>query len=131
MEIHKDIEANVHKFMSLEQSFENYIKSNEKNAEQLKKSIGKYFKILNLIDFVIIFDKKYKEELFLDFFRKYNTIYNMINKSDDTKDDVEVYFDNQIGIVEPPEFKEKKKKTPTSIGGGDESASKYKYNILD
>lgn len=131
VEIHKDIESNVHKFMSLEQSFENYIKSNEKNAEQLKKSIGKYFKILNLIDFVISFDKKYKEKLFLDFFRKYNTIYNMVNKSDDIKDDVEVYFDNQIGIVEPPEFKEKKKKTPTSGGDGDNSGSKYKYNILD
>lgn len=131
VEIHKDIEVNVHKFLSLEQNFENYIKGNQKNSEKLKKSIGKYFKILNIIDFVISFDKKYKEELFLDFFRKFNTIYNMVNKSDDIKDDVEVYFDNQIGIVEPPEFKEKKNKTSTSGGDGNSEGSKHKYNILD
>lgn len=131
VEIHKDIEANVHKFLSLEQSFESNIRNNEKSSENLKRTIGIYFKILNLIDFVISFDKKYKERLFLEFFRKFNIIYNKVNKSGDAKDDVEVYFDNQIGIVEPPEFKEQKKRKPTVGEGKGKGESKHKYDILD
>jgi type I restriction enzyme, R subunit len=63
--------------------------------------------MLNLIAFVIELDGKYSEEDFLQFWRRFNNEYNNLNKNDEIIDDVEVYFDNRIGIVAPPEPKDK------------------------
>ena len=118
--------------LDFEESIEKYIHSNPKRVKMNKEKIGKYFRILKLIEFVIAIDKKYSDKLFLDFFRKFNMIYNRMNQNAGTKDEIEVYFDDQIGIVEEPaEDYGKKKKKKTTEGNGSGSSKKHKYNILD
>lgn len=116
--------------ITMEETFEVFINSNPKEAKHLKKTIGSYFKILNLIEFVIELNPLYSDEIFLEFWRKYNTIYNHINKSDEIIDDVEIYFDNKIGIIAPVEYETKAVKSPTTKEGESEYDNKYKYNIL-
>ncbi|MCA2722310.1 MAG: type I restriction endonuclease subunit R, partial [Microcystis sp. M176S2] len=87
--------------VGIEDALDTYIKSSKEDAKKLKEKILSYFKILNLIEFVIDLEPKYSEKLPLDFWRKYNMLYNQINKQSDIIDDVEIYFDNRIGIVAP------------------------------
>jgi type I restriction enzyme R subunit len=103
--------------------------SSKKEAKKLKQIINDYFKILNLIEFVIEIDKKYSEELFLQFWRKFSIIYGQINKGQDDIDDVEIYFDNKIGIVAPQDYKIKEKSKVKGVPNGSDD-NKYKYNIL-
>lgn len=116
--------------LDMESAFEIYINENVKEAKHLKQSIGSYFKILNLIEFVIELNPIYSESVFVEFWRKYNLSYNYINRPEDIIDDVEIYFDNKIGIVAPKEEKDKanppKNPNPTNPG----QPNKYKYNIL-
>jgi type I restriction enzyme, R subunit len=75
--------------------------------------------------------KKYSEELFLQFWRKFNIIYSQINKDNEIIDDVEIYFDNKIGIVAPQDYVVKDVK-PKVLGepNGEYGENKFKYNIL-
>jgi type I restriction enzyme R subunit len=65
---------------------------------------------------VIELDAKYSEPSFLFFWRKFNTLYNMLHRSEDIKDPIEVYFDNQIGMVEVVAYESKKKKKKPTRG---------------
>jgi len=121
-------EKNVEKFLELENGFGKYIRSNPDRSKKLKKQINQYFHIFNLIEYVIEFDKKYVKFFFLEFWKRFNHEYNNINKSDEIKDDVEIYFDNKIGVVEPPKKEAKKGKKGK---GNDKPRKKHKYNILD
>jgi type I restriction enzyme R subunit len=115
------------------EGFSKYIKTNVETAKTLKKKINKYFQILNLIEFVIDLEDKYKDEHFLDFWRRFNKIYNNINKSEDIIDDVEVYFDNKIGIVAPQDYKTQDQKSKTANEGEPtygEGGKQYKFHIL-
>jgi type I restriction enzyme R subunit len=98
-----------------------------------KAKATQYFTILNRIEYVITLDAKYSEPSFLFFFRKFNTIYNMMYRTDDMKDPIEVYFDNQIGIieVETTETIEKKKKETQIAHGKAPGESHHQYSILD
>ncbi len=127
VDITSNKEGSVDKFLDLEDGFTRFIRSNPERSKKLKQKVNQYYHILNLIEFVIEFDKKYVQEEFLEFWKRYNHEYNMVNKPDEIKDDVEVYFDNKIGVVEPPEIS-KGKKSKRGEGG---SGKKYKYNILD
>lgn len=89
--------------LEIENAFHQYITQNPDDAKALKKKIAKYFGILRRIEFVITFDDKYTEKVFLDFWRRYNNEYNQINRTTETKDDVEIYYDYKIGIIAPPE----------------------------
>ncbi len=131
-ELYKNSSDNVDVTVLLEiqRGFDLFINSKPKEAKKLKKIIGKYFKILNLIENVIVLNPLYSNEIFLEFWRKYNTIYNQINKSDEVIDDVEVYFDNRIGIVAPREYDTKPVKSPKVTESDEEYSNKYKYNIL-
>jgi len=51
-----------------------------------------------------------------------------MNGKDEIKDEIEIYFDDQIGIVKEPEYKEKKGKKDT--GKVSEDTGKHKYDIL-
>jgi type I restriction enzyme R subunit len=115
---------------SIEDGLDEYIRSSKEESKKLKDKVLGYFKILNLIEFVIDLDPKYSEELLVQFWRKYNMLYNQINKQSEIIDDVEIYFDNRIGIVAPAEPKEKgnKPKNPNPTDPG--QPNKYKYNIL-
>lgn len=116
--------------VALEDTLDEYIRNQKEESKKLKEKVLSYFKILNLIEFVIDLDPKYSEKLLLDFWRKYNMLYNQINKQDEIIDDVDIYFDNRIGIIAPKEPKEKSNKprnpSPTDPG----QPNKYKYNIL-
>jgi type I restriction enzyme R subunit len=116
--------------IALDEAFDSYIKTFKEDAKKLKEFILNYFRILNLLEFVVELDKKYSEKNFVEFWRKFNMIYNQINKQTDIIDDVEIYFDNRIGIVAPIEPKPKgdkpKNPNPTSA----DQPNKYKYNIL-
>jgi type I restriction enzyme R subunit len=117
----------------LTEGFSKYINTNVENAKTLKNKVNKYFQVLNLIEFVIDLDDKYKDEHFLDFWRRFNKIYNNINKPEDIIDDVEVYFDNKIGIVAPQDYKTQEQKAKTANESEQtygEGGKQYKFHIL-
>jgi len=119
----------IQDILSLEDKFSKYIKNNPQRSKRLKKEINKYFHILNLIQFVIDLEEKYQDSAFLEFWKRYSYEYNALNGKDEVKDEVEIYFDDQIGIVKGPDYIE---------GGGkgdsgeisDNDTDKYKYDIL-
>lgn len=123
--------TDIQPIVDLENDFDLFIQNNTKDAKVIKTKILKYFKILNLIEFVIEFDKKYSEEIFLEFWKKCNVIYNQIHRNDEIVDDVEIYFDNRIGIVVPKDYERRTAQTiKNPIPTGDNQSDKYKYNIL-
>lgn len=128
LKYHKEAK-DINLILDMQNAFSDYIRKNKAEAKKLKNTINNYFKILNLIEFVIELDSKYSDAIFLSYLRKYNNEYNNINKPTDIIDDVEIYFDNKIGIIAPlePKYKTKSgvKGNPTDTEGG-----KYKYNIL-
>jgi type I restriction enzyme R subunit len=127
-----DKKADPNLYLNLENSFTAYVNSNPDKSKELKTKVNHYFKILNLIEFVIDFDRKYLEYCFLEFYRRYSNIYNSVNQTDEEKDEVEIYYDNQIGIVENVKDKPIKPNTPPTGGTGKgKPTGEYKYNILD
>lgn len=114
------------------QAFTDFIYGQPEEAKRLKKKVNRYFHILNLIEFVIVLDKKYQDEHFLDFWRRFNKIYNNINKPDEILDDVEVYFDNKIGIVAPQEYTLKEKVSKVQEDGEtyETGGKQYRFHIL-
>ncbi|MCX8472704.1 MAG: hypothetical protein ORN85_03550, partial [Sediminibacterium sp.] len=134
LKYHQD-KKNINLILEMQNTFSDYIRKNKVDAKKLKGTINNYFKILNLIEFVIELDAKYSNALFLDYLRKYNNEYNNIYKPTDIIDDVEVYFDNKIGIVVPLE-PVVKDKTKGGVKGGVKGGTtgtddnKFKYNIL-
>ena len=114
------------------EGFSKFINNNIDDAKKLKKKINRYFQILNLIEFVIDLEDKYKNAYFVDFWRRFNKIYNNINKSDELIDDVEIYFDNKIGIVAPQDYKtqEQKAKYLEPEASYDKEGKQYRFHIL-
>ena len=119
-------------FLDFESSLKKYIEANPNHTADAKAKAAQYFTILNRIEFVIALDEKYSKPNFLFFWRKFNTLYNMLHRSDDIKDPIEVYFDNQIGMVEVvAEEPKKKKKKPTKVAEGSPLGSGGQYDILE
>jgi len=117
--------------LEMQNAFSDYIRKSKADAKKLKGTINNYFKILNLIEFVIELDAKYSDAMFLEYLRKFNNEYNSINKPTDIIDDVEIYFDNKIGIVAPMEPADKNKsKTNVKGSSTDSDDNNFKYNIL-
>lgn len=118
-------------YLDFESSLKKYIDANPQRTADTKAKAAQYFTILNRIEYVIEMDVKYSEPSFLFFWRKFNTLYNMLHRSEDIKDPIEVYFDNQIGIVEvvAEESKQKKKK-PTEVAQGTLPSPGGKFDIL-
>lgn len=118
-------------YLDLESSLKKYIDANPKRTTDTKAKAAQYFTILNRIEYVIELETKYREPSFLFFWRKFNTLYNMMHRSDTIKDPIEVYFDNQIGIieVETKDPKEKEKK-PIKVTTGNEPGDGYQFDIL-
>ncbi|CAM1333371.1 DEAD/DEAH box helicase family protein [Tenacibaculum aestuariivivum] len=116
------------------QDFENavteLVRKQPEEAKKLKQSINKYFKILNLIAFVIEIDDKYSEEHFTEFWRRFSMLYNSLTGTTELIDDVEVYFDNRIGIVAPPEEEGKPKGNKGNLEPSGKPSKQYKFDIL-
>ena len=118
-------------YLDFESSLKKYIDANPQRTADTKAKAAQYFTILNRIEYVIELDAKYSEPGFLFFWRKFNTLYNMLHRSEDVKDPIEVYFDNQIGIVEVVAEESKKKKyKPTEIAEGAPPGYGGQFNIL-
>lgn len=114
--------------LDMDDGFAEYIRKQPREAKALKKDLNAYFKILNRVEYVIELDPKFSEKHFVDFWRLYNNMYNHLVRPGDLVDDVEVYFDNRIGITAPAEEKEPK---PTVKGGSREGeGTQYKFDIL-
>jgi type I restriction enzyme R subunit len=124
---HTDVEA----ILNMQNDFADFITKHQQEAKRFKKIINAYFKILNLIEFVLDLDKKYGDAVFLEFWRKFNNEFNQINKSAEIIDDVEIYFDNRIGIIVPQDYVPTPK-VKSSVAGepSEEYGKKYKFNIL-
>jgi type I restriction enzyme R subunit len=118
----------IQDILSLEDKFSKHIKNNPQRSKKLKKEINKYFHILNLIQFVIDLEKKYQDFVFLEFWKRYSYEYNALNGKDEIKDEIEIYFDDHIGIVKGPDYiGGKTKKDPGKIS---DDTGKHKYDIL-
>lgn len=105
-----DLRVDVSAFLDFESQMGQYIKHNPKQAADTKAKAAQYFGILNRIEHVIALDKKYSEAHWLQFWRKFNTLFNAGLSDPDPRDEIEVYFDNQIGIIELGEFKPEDRK---------------------
>ena len=117
--------------LEIETAFKEYIQSNFEQANELKTIVNCYFRILNLIEFVIELDKKLSNDLFTEFWHKFSIIYRQTTKSGGPEvDDVEIYFDNKIGIIAP--FEDEPKGKPKGGSGGEPptGGSGFKYNIM-
>jgi type I restriction enzyme R subunit len=87
-----------------------YIGANPQAAADIKAKAAQYFTVLNRIEYVLELEARYSEPAFLLFWRKLNTLYNIMHRSEDVKDPIEVYFDNQIGIIEAVTYEPAEKK---------------------
>jgi type I restriction enzyme R subunit len=130
-EFSKKGESDTEAILKIQVGFSDYIKGSPKEAKELKQKVNSYFRILNLIEYVIDFDWKFIDKAWLDFWKRFNNEYNSINKSDDIVDDVMIYFDNQIGIIEPhqPNDTQKKKGKLGKTNGKTSENGKYKFDI--
>lgn len=118
-------------YFDFESSLKKYIDANPQRTADTKAKASQYFTILNRIEYVIELDAKYSESSFLFFWRKFNTLYNMLHRSEDIKDPIEVYFDNQIGMVEVlPDDQKKKKRKPTEVAVGTPPGPGGQFDIL-
>lgn len=118
-------------YLGFESSLEKHINANPKRTAETKAKSAQYFTILNRIEYVVEIEEKYSEPAFLYFWRKFNALYNSINRSEEVKDPIEVYFDNQIGIIEvqiKPTEEKKKKETKVAQAPGEYTT--YKFDIL-
>jgi type I restriction enzyme R subunit len=80
---------------------------------------------------VIALEDKYSEPNFLNFLRLFNKIYNQLHRTDDVKDAIEVYFDNQIGIIEvQTQTQEPKSPKSPKIAEGKPPFTVHQFNIL-
>lgn len=133
MDIYKDPikREQPESYLEFESSLKKYIEANPQRTADTKAKAAQYFAILNRIEFVVALGDEYSEPNFLFFWRKFNALYNMLHRSEDIKDPIEVYFDNQIGIVEViAEEPKKKKKKPTEVASGTQPGPGGQYDIL-
>ena len=118
-------------YLDLESSIEKYINANPKRTADTKAKAAQYFTILNRIEYVITLDAKYSEPSLLEFLRLFNTIYNRLHRTDDVKDAIEVYFDNQIGIIEvQTKDPEPNKKQVTKVAQAGGAYKVHRFDIL-
>lgn len=122
---------NIDAILNFESAVEQLVRKQPEEAKKLKLNINKYFKILNLIAFVIEIDDKYSEAYFTEFWYRYSVLYNSLTGTTEMIDDVDVYFDNRIGIVAPPEEGDQKGKKKSEVKEPDPKYGKqYKFDIL-
>lgn len=118
-------------FLDFESALKKHIEANPRHTADTKAKAAQYFTILNRIEYVIEIDDKFREGAFLFFWRKFNTLYNLINRTTDVKDPIDVYFDNQIGIIEvETEDTKAKKKKETKLAESKGQESQHEFDIL-
>jgi len=118
-------------YLDFEISLKKYIDANPKKAADTKAKAAQYFTILNRIEYVIELEDKYSDGSFLFFWRKFNMLYNLLHRSGMVKDPIEVYFDNQIGIIEVEHYESHKKgKKGTQVAEGSPEGKGSGFDVL-
>lgn len=113
--------------------FVDYIRANPEAAQCLKKKVYRYFRTLNTIEHILVFDPKLSEGVFKDFWHKFNIQYKNLNSTTENIDEVAVYFDNKSGIIVPEDYPEEQGSQlkilsePRGVYG---EGKDYKYDIL-
>ncbi|MCW5203701.1 type I restriction endonuclease subunit R, partial [Desulfobulbus sp. US4] len=133
MGIYQDpaLRDNPKSFLDFESSLQKYLDANPRRTADTKAKAAQYFTILNRIEYVIELDAKFNEASFLLFWRRFNTLYNMLHCTGERKDPIEVYFDNQIGIVEVlSEAPKPKKAKPIEVAEGMPGYGNWQFDIL-
>lgn len=70
-------------------------------AYDIRVEAGEYSNLLNILLYLLEIEKKYKDSTFLYFWSEYCRIYReFIKGNDDPVVDIQVYFDNTIGMLE-------------------------------
>jgi type I restriction enzyme R subunit len=119
-------------YLDLEHQIKTYIEINPQLTADIKAKTAQYFTILNRIEYVIKLEPKYNQTDFLKFFQLFNNIYNQLFRPTDIKDPIEVYFDNQLGIITvETESAQPQPKKPLKIAEGKANyGTKHQFNIL-
>ena len=118
-------------YLDFESSLTKYIAANPQRTADIKAKAAQYFTILNRIEYIIDLEDKYRKSSFLYFWHKFNLLYNLLHRHEAIKDPIEVYFDNQIGIVEvQAEETTKQEKKPTKVAKGDLPHQGGQFDIL-
>ncbi len=118
-------------YLDYEAQLTAYIDAHPNRSADAKAKAAQYFTILNRIEYVIALEDKYRDPAFLQFWRQFNALYNQRHRSTEIIDPIEVYFDNQIGIVEvtvtenPP-----KHKTQPQVADGAAPGFGSKFDIM-
>jgi type I restriction enzyme R subunit len=123
-------DSQIDALLAVEANFRRYITNNADDARLLKAQYNKYFFWLNQIQYVLDYDLKLSEEAFLDFWRRFNNVYNSL-VSGNSFDAVWVFFDNRIGITAPND-EEEETPQPERPNGDDanNNGTEYEYNIM-
>ena len=79
------------------------------DAKKLRVLIGNYTSRLSLLDGVLEFKPAYKNEDFLDFWRRYCEIYRDETAKDNSSNAIMVEYDGSIGLTVDPELEEPQK----------------------
>ncbi len=131
--IYKDVERrdNPECYLDFETALTQFIAANEEPCADAKAKAAQYFTILNRIEYVIELEAKYCAACFLQFWKRFNQLYNELNRVVDIKDPIAVYFDNQIGIIEvETEESQEKKKKQAKIAEGKRPGYQTQFDIL-
>ncbi|MBQ3617464.1 MAG: type I restriction endonuclease subunit R [Bacteroidales bacterium] len=68
-------------------------------ATNTKHNVSVYFHALDVLQYILLIEDEYKEQMFINFWLMYSKLYTQItSKFIDPADDIEVYFDEKFGI---------------------------------
>jgi len=123
---------NPENYLDFESDLQKYIEANPESTAAIKAKAAQYFTIFNRIYNVIKLKAEYGDEGFLYFWSKFNLLYNLLNRNEEIKDPIEVYFDNQIGIIEAVSQEPKPKtKKATEMAKGTSAGTANQFTALD
>ena len=96
-------------------------KHSDEKAAQIYKAACNFFRNLSLLQYVLEIDAQYKNRTFADFWDNYGRLYREMTKVDNPEpEDINIYFDNTIGMLETDgdDGKESPKTGGSSGGAG-------------
>lgn len=115
---------------AMEDGFAAFVQKQAVAAHALKLSVNRYFHILNRVEYVIELDEAFSDRHFLGFWRVFNEVFKRLQPEDEVMDDVEIYFDNRIGIIAPSEAATVSTRQRPEAEEDAEGSHGYRYNIL-
>lgn len=102
----------------------------DNDALKLKRQINEYLHLLSILNGVIELDNKLTEAVFLDFWQRYQNIYNALNYIQPNPEiDILVSYDNELGLILKP-IEEDKDEILEKGSEQNKNEKTYSYNIL-